>query len=317
MGKIIKIFYCAVFFALAACCGDVHAQSVPRDTITTTICVGDFYLENGFAIIGQEAGFHSYIEHFTAADGTDSAVLLQVNVVTKKDISLGSDRVVCDENDFPIVLDAGSGFNSYLWSNGEITQTLQVTKPGEYSVTGTYGSINCKATDKIVIESYAVDAKLAIEPLDFCIDFSTTIFATTNESLSYLWSNGATDSAITVTQYGTYNVQISNGICTSTKSITIEECPFVLYFPNAFTPYYQDGINDFFEIIGSKNAIKSFTVVICDRWGKQVFYSNDVDFKWDGKVNSEYAINQVFRYAVKVQTYQGRKYVYKGAVKVL
>ena len=319
MGKIIRFIFC--FSALLAClCAsndEVRAQSIPRDTIATTICVGDFYLQNGFAIIGQEAGYHTYIEHFTASDGSDSAVLLQVTVITQKTVNLGSDRVVCGGEDFPIILDAGAGFSSYQWSTGETVQSIQVTKPGEYSVVGTYGTIGCSATDKIVIESRAVECKLSMEPLDFCLDFSTTLSAATNEDVSLMWSNGATDSAITVTQYGTYNVEVSNGVCKTTKSITIDECPFVLYFPNAFTPFYQDGINDFFEIIGNKKAIQSFVVAIYDKWGNQVFYSNDVDFKWDGKVNSQFAINQTFKYAVKVYTFQGRRYVYKGLVTVL
>ncbi|MCQ2286683.1 MAG: gliding motility-associated C-terminal domain-containing protein [Bacteroidales bacterium] len=295
----------------------MNAQIVPNDTITITICKGEFYLENGFAIIGQEAGFHTYIEHFTAADGSDSSVLLQVTVLTEKLINLGDDRSVCEASEFPMVLDAGAGFNSYLWSTGDISQTINVTKPGTYSVVGNYG-VNCTATSSVTIESHALSAYLSYEPIDFCENYTTTFHVESNDpTATFSWNTGDITEDLTVQQYGTYTAYATNGTCTASASMTIDECPFLVYFPNAFTPFYQDGINDFFELIGTKEAIAAFNIVICDRWGKQVFYSNDVNFKWDGMVNSEYAINQVFRYAVKLQTYQGKKYVYKGAVTVL
>ena len=38
------------------------------------------------------------------------------------------------------ILDAGPGFSSYLWSNGATSASIQVTTPGPYHVTLTYGT---------------------------------------------------------------------------------------------------------------------------------------------------------------------------------
>jgi gliding motility-associated-like protein len=50
-------------------------------------------------------------------------------------LELGEDIVVCENG--VIVLDAGPGFTSYLWSDLTTEQTLTTTFPGEYSVTVT------------------------------------------------------------------------------------------------------------------------------------------------------------------------------------
>ena len=52
------------------------------------------------------------------------------------------------------------------------------------------------------------------------------------------------------------------------------------YFPNAFTPD-GDNLNDMFQFNGSN--IKSLQISIFSRWGNKVFYSDDINFKWDGK----------------------------------
>jgi hypothetical protein len=61
-------------------------------------------------------------------------------------VNLGNDTTICGNQ--PFILNAGPG-NSYVWSTGEITQTIGVTATGTYSVTVTgggnqtaYGSIN-------------------------------------------------------------------------------------------------------------------------------------------------------------------------------
>jgi len=56
---------------------------------------------------------------------------------------LGSDVFVCEGS---YVLDAGSGYDTYLWSTGETTQTITVTQTGEYSV-----STPCSNTDAVFV----------------------------------------------------------------------------------------------------------------------------------------------------------------------
>ena len=49
-------------------------------------------------------------------------------------IDLGVDIETCDES---VTLDAGPGFENYLWTTGDTIQTIQVHEPGEYGVLGT------------------------------------------------------------------------------------------------------------------------------------------------------------------------------------
>ena len=55
-------------------------------------------------------------------------------------VDLGNDIETCNES---VTLDAGSGYDSYLWSTGEITQSIEVYESGEYSVEVTSGDDQC------------------------------------------------------------------------------------------------------------------------------------------------------------------------------
>lgn len=54
-----------------------------------------------------------------------------------------------------------------------------------------------------------------------------------------------------------------------------------LYLPNSFTPN-GDGNNDEWGIIGEGVDLEDFELSIFDRWGREVFYSRNPNFKWDG-----------------------------------
>lgn len=60
-------------------------------------------------------------------------MLVQEFVPSPPSPDIGDDISACAGD--VVTLDAGAGFESYLWSTGETTQTIQVTETDEYSVT--------------------------------------------------------------------------------------------------------------------------------------------------------------------------------------
>ena len=72
---------------------------------------------------------------------------ININVAQKPIVNLGNDTIMCPGD--LVVLSAGAGFSSYLWSDGSTQPTLNVNNPGTYTVT--VSNSGCKATDQIVI----------------------------------------------------------------------------------------------------------------------------------------------------------------------
>jgi len=103
-----------------------------------------------------------------------------------------------------------------------------------------------------------------------------------------------------------YNVTliINNGQCWDTVIKPVVILPtWSFYIPNAFSPN-EDGINDGFRATGV--GIKDFKIFIFDRWGEQIWYSNDLDEYWDGKVTGKNKIVQQDVYIWKVQFKDGK-----------
>ena len=98
---------------------------------------------------------------------------------------------------------------------------------------------------------------------------------------NYLWQDSSKTRRFNVSEPGIYFVKVTNSFnCYGIDTILIDEkCPYVLYIPSAFSPN-QDGINDEFSITAS--SISEISIKIFDRWGEEVFYSDDILKSWDG-----------------------------------
>ncbi len=109
------------------------------------------------------------------------------------------------------------------------------------------------------------------------------------------------------------------GICVRTDSVTV----FVyeafcgepnIFVPNTFTPN-GDGENDQVWVRGS--LITSMEFVIYNRWGEEVFATNDLSQGWDGTYKGDLAEPAVYVYYLRARCAEGEEYFKKGNVTLL
>ncbi|MDX1409678.1 MAG: VCBS repeat-containing protein, partial [Saprospiraceae bacterium] len=122
-----------------------------------------------------------------------------------------------------VTVNAGAGFDLYEWSTGETTQSIDVLSAGTYCVTVTDidGCTYSSCTEVTFLAGPVVEI---IGELNFCFGGVTILEAT--GGITYLWSNGSTDSFIDVFTPGQYCVTVTDADgCTNTACVAVMEVP--------------------------------------------------------------------------------------------
>jgi gliding motility-associated-like protein len=122
---------------------------------------------------------------------------------------------------------------------------------------------------------------------------------------SYLWNTGDSTESIIITAEGMYKVEMESPVgCLGSDSVYVklvsEEIPdFNIYVPNAFSPN-GDGINDIFQIKFPHSTfnLQHSTLSIFNRWGEEIFQSDDIHQGWDGKKNGKDCPGGVYVYKI-------------------
>jgi gliding motility-associated-like protein len=136
------------------------------------------------------------------------------------------------------------------------------------------------------------EAGFSVSPAEFFIDeplISLINTANLYETGEYIFGTGEIYDISTLTY--NFNVPDSGNymitqivytetgcVDTATAWVHVSLAP-TFYVPNAFTPD-MDGEND--EWIPVASGFKSITVRIFNRWGEEIFVTNDLTNKWDG-----------------------------------
>ncbi|MCB0637809.1 MAG: gliding motility-associated C-terminal domain-containing protein [Lewinella sp.] len=116
---------------------------------------------------------------------------------------------------------AAGAYASYEWSTGEITATISVAAPGDYSVTVT-DAIGCMGEDLVTVAAQDAPEPDITGALAFCAGESTTLSA--NGFVAYQWSNEAVTSSIVVDAPGTYALTVTDQSgCTGSTEVTVVE----------------------------------------------------------------------------------------------
>ena len=129
-----------------------------------------------------------------------------------------TDTLLCNLRSYQLSCpnpDAGQ----FEWSTGATTSAINVSQSGTYWVKST--NICQIVYDTFNVSFINPDVTLPADT-DLCTGKSLVIEAVTANADSYLWNTGATTSAITITEPGTYYIEVSRQGCKASDTIHIE-----------------------------------------------------------------------------------------------
>ena len=155
----------------------------------------------------------SYSVTVTDANGCSNSASQTVTVYSLPDTSISANKptTICPGD--TVSLNAAPNL-TYHWSNGALTQSVNVTTTTILSVTVT-DAHSCTAVSAPVAVTVSNNATAAITPsgpTSFCPGNSVTLSASPGSS--YAWSTGSTAQAITVNSGGNFTVTVTvNGTC--------------------------------------------------------------------------------------------------------
>ncbi len=178
----------------------------------------------------------TYTAYAVQGADTISSMPVTLTVHALPEVALGDDLAFC--GNVVYVLDAGNPGSTYLWSNGAITQSLEVSADllgfGEHQlwveVTSPYG---CSATDTIQVTYHQLPVVDLGDDQQACGELPI-VLNPGNSGASFLWSNGYKGEVLNATSsefgYGTYQIWVQvtdqNGcIAADTIMATFLEAP--------------------------------------------------------------------------------------------
>ncbi|MFV8375546.1 choice-of-anchor L domain-containing protein [Flavobacterium sp. LB1P71] len=188
--------------------------------------------------------------------------------------------VLC--NGSSINLAVNTGFLGYLWNTGATTNAINITTPGNYSVTVTHPS-GCMATKVFDVTLSGIATITGAKINDFDGNGNSVLIeyiGLGNYEFSLDGSFFQDEPLFNAIASGDYLVYVrdKNG-CGLSNPFKI----YVLDYPRYFTPN-GDGYNDFWEI-KNLNLLPKSTITIFDRYGKLLKQLSSTSFGWNGNFN--------------------------------
>lgn len=234
-----------------------------------------------------------------SANNCYSVAEINYSLLKSPTFNLIPDTVILCENE-TVLVDAGNGFYSYLWSTGATTSSIEIKQLGNYSVTATskYGNQLCSSTKNfnVVLSNRATILKITTQ--DFTennnvIEVNVSglgVYEYSLDGISY-----QADPVFRNLSSGIYTVYIRDK---NNCGIMTDEV-FLLMYPKFFTPN-GDGFNDTWNVDFSLFE-PEVEVTLFDRFGKllkKLNYSNS----WDGTLNGQNLPADDYWFIVKRKT---------------
>lgn len=159
--------------------------------------------------VSQPGTYSVRAYHRRTCSYVEASLAVSMRTRLEPSIKASAGTVLCEGE--TTVLDAGAGFDTYLWSDGSTSQTITVSRTGTYSVT--VGDLNgCSGTSEpvaVTVNPRPSPSITVFGRTTICQGFTTTLDAGAGYA-SYLWSTGEQTRTIEVGAAGKYTVTVTN-----------------------------------------------------------------------------------------------------------
>lgn len=252
-----------------------------------------------------------------ACGSSETAVTIDL-ITVEPPIILNENTTLCEDD--VLVLNA-EGNGDLTWEDGTTGEVWLVETPGTYTVT--VSNACGSAETSFTVNPSAIDARFVQGSPADDVPAEVMFINTSTAASDFVWLVDSTlvSEAVNLTHtfvlpssYTVTLIATDEGGCTDVYSLVIEvSIETELYVPNAFTPD-NDGINEVFRAYGPE--YDDFRLVVINRWGEQVFESDDMQRGWNGdsKGSGYYAQNDVYMWVVTYTTPRGRREQQSGHV---
>jgi gliding motility-associated-like protein len=198
-----------------------------------------------------------------------------------------------------------------VWSNGQTTEDAITLVSGVYIFTGT-DTHGCLVSDTAFVDQPdSIQLTYEIVPVS-CVDLHdgginvTPAGGTT--PYAYTWSDGQTAQNATQLQPGIYSLVVTdNNLCNASFGFEIlanlAECVII---PNTFTPN-NDDYNDTW-VLGNLELYPNASVKVFNKWGNELFTSENAYTPWDGKQNGNPLPSEVYYYIIELNNPENNTY---------
>lgn len=266
------------------------------------------------------------------SDSTTQEIIIHSDPV----LQLGPSPVICPGESVTL---SASGGHMIMWSpDTDIDDPKSYNPEVNPSATTTYSAIItdtltlCNQSGEILVymqEGFIPD-KITIFPTDTSIIIGDTLQVSLYDSLYrelfYSWTPDVQISCIDCPnpvlqplQTTTYMLEVSDtNQCFSSELFEVlvnvtEE--YRIGVPEAFTPN-EDGVNDVIKVNGW--GIKELLEFrIYNRWGNEVFFTDDINQGWDGTYNGKPQNIDSYAYVIKAEMWNDQVVVEKGTFSLL
>lgn len=269
----------------------------------------------------------------TVTDNCGSSISKDIDVnLDYPDFSVvaSNDTIICKGGTASLsaLASGGRGNYTYVWETGQIGENTSYsgTSTSYISVTATDSCGIVPASDSVLVTIQQPIAKFGVSaPVPEISETVTFEDKSVGNDLIYDWDFGNGESSTVQfpeTSYSedtvyTITLFIEDDLgCKDSTTRKLEIFPPLYYYiANAFTPN-GDGLND--EFIGKGIGVGEFSLAIYDRWGIEIFSTDNYREGWDGTTKTGKKIpDGVYVYRVIIKGESGREIERIGHVTVL